>query len=456
MNALVKQQSELQDCLKQYNTAAIQLATNEEASVSDRALAIRFLGLGMGEASKSLPKLEDLIRLSTPPEVQVAVVEALSQIGGETAFERMFQSWQSLTPLVKKTVMAGAERNPAQMKLLLQSVERGEIAATELDVSLKQRLLDHPNQDLRKLARKTLGESASRKEILAARESALQLTGNTNRGKELFQKHCSQCHKVGETGYAVGPDLASLTNRSPQALLLAILDPNRAMEDKFVQYLAMTTEGITHNGQLVNETANAITLEAAESKRVELLRSDLEEFRSTGKSLMPEGMEKVLSDQDLADVIAFVGEIGPEPKTFAGLQPRTILQQEDAINLPASAAFLYGDLISFEHKYETLETWGSPTDRAVWKVQVTKPGKYQIELNYSCDPLHAGNAFGLSIGNQLLKGTAASTGSWEHFTVHSLGTVDLAKGPARIQMQSLGPIRRESLLKLRSIQLKPE
>lgn len=456
INGFLKNQAALKDRLEQYNTAARALALNEDANTNDRGLAIRFLGLGFGESSESLPKLEGLIRLTTPAEVQVAAVEALSQLGGDSSFKSLLQSWQSLTPAVKKVVMAGTERNPARLKLLLAAVEHGTIAATELDVSLRQRLLDHPNPDLRTLARQVLGESASRKEILGARESALAVAGDVDRGKPVFEKHCSQCHKVGETGYAVGPDLASLTNRSPQALFLAILDPNAALEDKYAQYVAITTEGVTHNGQLVNETANAITLEAAESKRVELLRSDLEAFRSTGKSLMPEGMEKVLSDQNLADLLAYVGEIGPEPKAFTGLKPRTISQEDDAIRLPASAAYLYGDLISFQPKYEVLETWGSPTDRAAWKFQVAKPGKYKVELEYACDPLHSGNKFRLSAGNQSLEGSAESTGSWDHFTVHALGTIDLAAGPTRIQMQSIGPIRRESLMKLRSLVLRLE
>ncbi len=354
---------------------------------------------------------------------------------------------------MKSAVLAGAERSSARQKLLLEAVASGDVAAAELSVSLRQRLLDHRNSTIRRRAQKTLGISESRKEILASRESALKLIGDIEHGLQVFKKQCSQCHKVGELGHAVGPDLTSLTNRSPQAMFVAILDPNAALEDKFAQYVAITSDGVTHNGQLLGETANSITLEGPESKRVELLRSDLEEFRSTGKSLMPEGLEKVLSDQDLADVMAYVGEIGPEPKSFTGLSPRKIVQDQDRIHLPASAAYLYGDLISFDPKYENLDTWGRPSDRAVWKLHVTEPGDYKIELDYSCDPLHAGNRFRLSLGNQTLDGTALSTGSWDQFTSHQLGTVHLKPGPTRLVLESIGPIRRESLMKLRLVLL---
>ena len=83
-------------------TAALELALSETASLDDRALAIRFLGLGIGDTSDALPKLESLIRLMTPAELQVAVVETFSQVGGEASFERLFQSWPSLTPLLSR------------------------------------------------------------------------------------------------------------------------------------------------------------------------------------------------------------------------------------------------------------------------------------------------------------------------------------------------------------------
>ncbi len=456
LNSLLKTQIELRNRLQKYHAAALQTALDPNALVNDRVLAIGFLGEGVGGSSHAVQKLEKLISLTTPTAIQVRVVEAINAQSDDAAFGRLLKTFRQLTPPVKSAVLAGAERSSARQKLLLEAVERGDVPATELSVSLRQRLLDHRDSSIRRLAQKTLGVSESRKEILALRASCLKLIGDLERGQQVFKKQCSQCHKVGETGHAVGPDLASLTNRSPQAMFVAILDPNAAMEDKFAQYLAITSAGITHNGQLINETANSITFEGPESKRVELLRSDLEEFRSTGKSLMPEGLEKVLSDQDLADVMAYVGEIGPDPKSFPGLNPRKIVQDQGPIRLPASSAFLYGDLIRFERKYENLGTWGRPTDRAMWKLQVTEPGNYQIELDYSCDPLHAGNRFRLSLGNQTVDGTALSTGSWDQFASHPLGTVHLEPGPTRIVLQSIGPIRRESLMKLRTVQLSPK
>ncbi len=104
----------------------------------------------------------------------------------------------------------------------------------------------------------------------------------------------------------VGPDLASLTDYSPHALLTAILDPNKAVEAKFLDYLAITTSGLSYTGLLANETGNSVTLMGQEGKQQTILRSELEALQATGKSLMPEGLEKDLSQQDLANVIAYL------------------------------------------------------------------------------------------------------------------------------------------------------
>jgi len=59
-------------------------------------------------------------------------------------------------------------------------------------------------------------------------------------------------------------------------------------------------------GLLATETGSSITVLGAEAKSESILRSDIEELRSTGKSLMPDGVEKDFTHQNLADVIEYV------------------------------------------------------------------------------------------------------------------------------------------------------
>ena len=106
------------------------------------------------------------------------------------------------------------------------------------------------------------------------------------------------------------------------------------------------------------------------------MRADLDELLSTGKSLMPEGMEKELSPQDLADVIAFSRSISAPPKQFPGNEPQVAPARDDgSIRCLAIHARIYGPTLVFEEKYRNLGYWGSIEDHAVWSLDVPQ-GRY--------------------------------------------------------------------------------
>jgi putative heme-binding domain-containing protein len=143
---------------------------------------------------------------------------------------------------------------------------------------------------------------------LAEYQSAFALKGDAVRGAELFKAKCAACHRLGDVGNEVGPNLAALTDRSPQALLTAILDPSQAVEAKFLNFIAVTNDGRTVSGLVESETGTSVTLVGENGQRVTVLRADLEALASTGKSMMPEGLEKELSQQDVADVMQYIVE----------------------------------------------------------------------------------------------------------------------------------------------------
>ena len=92
----------------------------------------------------------------------------------------------------------------------------------------------------------------------------------------------------------------------PEQLLTAILNPSAAIEPRFVNYLVTTRDGRMYDGVLANETAGAITLRGGSEEDVTLPRAQIAEIRASSISLMPEDLEKNLSRQDLADIIAYL------------------------------------------------------------------------------------------------------------------------------------------------------
>ena len=74
----------------------------------------------------------------------------------------------------------------------------------------------------------------------------------------------------------------------------------------FVAYQAETKAGETYSGFIANESATTITLRRANEPDITLLRAELKEFKTGGRSLMPEGLEAGLSEKDMADLIEFL------------------------------------------------------------------------------------------------------------------------------------------------------
>jgi putative heme-binding domain-containing protein len=136
------------------------------------------------------------------------------------------------------------------------------------------------------------------------------MKGDVERGAKIFTKTCAVCHQYTGMGPLVGPDLASVKDKTPEGLLIAILDPNRAVEPRYINYLATTKTGQTLTGLIASETSTSITLVGADGKKHELLRSNIDELTSTSKSVMPEGLEKDIPPQAMADVIAYVRSQG--------------------------------------------------------------------------------------------------------------------------------------------------
>ncbi|HAD61866.1 MAG TPA: hypothetical protein DCG12_21725, partial [Planctomycetaceae bacterium] len=129
-----------------------------------------------------------------------------------------------------------------------------------------------------------------------------------------------------------------------------------------------------------SETGGSITLLGTDGKEQQVARTNLEELVSSGRSLMPEGLERDLSPQELIDVIAFVQSAGAGPKQFPGNQPAVIhANDQGELVLQASQAEIYGPQLVYEQKYGNLGFWGSAEDHAVWTVNVPRGGHWTVE-----------------------------------------------------------------------------
>ena len=107
--------------------------------------------------------------------------------------------------------------------------------------------------------------------------------------------------------------------KSPNDFLLAILDPNAAIEPRFLNYQVETRDGRSLSGVVRAETATSLTLAQAGGLEEKILRDDITEIKASNLSLMPEGLEQNMTARDLADLIAFLKQSGP--RAFGSATP---------------------------------------------------------------------------------------------------------------------------------------
>ena len=126
------------------------------------------------------------------------------------------------------------------------------------------------------------------------------------RGREVFRKNCATCHRVADVGVDVGPDIADTRTKTREVLLADILTRTRRSTATTSTTPCATADGTVLQGMIAAETASSLTLRRAEDQTDVGAPQDIEEIRSTGVSLMPEGLEKNITVAEMADLLAFL------------------------------------------------------------------------------------------------------------------------------------------------------
>ncbi|NOX54739.1 MAG: c-type cytochrome, partial [Planctomycetes bacterium] len=298
--------SEASQLLADLVQQALKRAQDTNQPIERRVQAIR--SLAMASFDEAEPVLTELLDSHQPQQVQIAAIQALSRFDREEVGEMIVEAWSAFTPTVRGEAAEALFSRQSRLAVLLDAVEQKQIAPSQLTPSRIQFLRSHPDQKIRHRAEKLLASArvARREQVIADYRDALKLKGDAQRGKSLFKKHCSTCHRLEGVGYDLGLPLMTVKSRGPEGILMQVLDPNREVNPAYLDYMIVTQDGRVVTGIITAETATSITLTRAEGQSDTVLRKDIELIKSTGLSLMPEGLEKDISKQDLADLIAYL------------------------------------------------------------------------------------------------------------------------------------------------------
>jgi putative membrane-bound dehydrogenase-like protein len=282
----------------------VKLVKDANRPVSSRTSAVSLLAYGDNAAQSLAPFLE---RGREQP-IRIAAISALARQPGTEYWQSLLDGFAADTPPIRRAIIDGVLANAERTKLLLDAIESGQIKPSEIDLAQTKRLTTYRDASIKERAEKLFAAAtpAERAKALSDYEPVLQMQGDALKGQVVFEKNCAACHRIMGIGSNVAPDISDSRTKKLDQLLGDILLPNRAIDNNYLGYTVRLLDGTILTGILTTETATSITLRQQGGKDAVIARSEIDELKSSGQSLMPEGLERQIPPADMADLLSFI------------------------------------------------------------------------------------------------------------------------------------------------------
>lgn len=254
----------------------------------------------------------------SPPLAQ-SIVDSLLQVRSPRVARQLLQAYQHLDPPTRSRVVESLTSRPDWAAQLFQALGDGtdQIPTRAVNYSQVQRLWDSGDESLKNLIQKNWGSlnldaaGVQVDEMLRVRRIVRQLPGDHQRGWEVYDRVCGQCHEFAGRGHAVGPALDANGRASLTQLLSNMVSPNLVIGKDYQARLVMTTDGRLLSGLVMEDSPQRLVLNIQGGKQVTVPRDEIEEMKVSELSLMPENQTQQMSDQELADLLALLVKVNP-------------------------------------------------------------------------------------------------------------------------------------------------
>jgi putative heme-binding domain-containing protein len=298
----------LRDGLQNLFKRASDLAVDNHQPLTLRLPAISLLG--QAEYSTSARPLEQLIEPQQASEIQTAAIRALGQFANTNVAVALVTKarWNGYTPAVRDIVLSLLMPNTNSLHALFDTIQKGDVAAYTVNADRRNQLMKHKDPSIQERANVLFKDltPGDRMKVYEETKSVLALQTDPKNGHAVFQKNCTSCHTFAGEGHLVGPDLTGIRNQPSEVILLHIVVPEYEIIPIYTCYNVETKDGKSYTGILAGETATAITLRMAQGVEQPIPRANIASMLTSRLSLMPQELEKAMTKQELADLIAFL------------------------------------------------------------------------------------------------------------------------------------------------------
>jgi putative heme-binding domain-containing protein len=287
--------------------AAVTDALAPGASEPLRLSAIRFLGVSPYTYTNIGLWVLALLDSGSSEAVKSAVLVTLGQWDDPIIATNVLLRWQGFTPALRTQALTALLNRDSRIDTVLAALERGVISDADFSTVQKNFLRTYHYPAVRERAVAAFGPvPVTRPDVVGKYRGALELRGIGSQGRGIFLERCAACHRYGGEGKRVGPDLDGARVSGKERILSRILEPNAEVRPDYQTYVLGTRTDQNFVGLIREDNPSALTFVQPEGVELIWPKAGVAGTQAQTWSLMPDGLEKGLTTQGMADLLEYL------------------------------------------------------------------------------------------------------------------------------------------------------
>jgi len=290
---------------------AIEKGTSENLDVLvrtwfkvDAESAFKYLAAHLGDSSKAMPLLTQFALSTDRIRAAELIIESWHKLPRDqqvTAIEPMTAQAATMLKLVSAVKAGAINKELINTNQLRKWQSSGDTALTSAIESVWGRIRESDNAARQQLVQDRL------KLLRGKNSQGTESNGSVARGQLVFNRVCAQCHQLHGLGLEVGPNITNNGRGNLDQLISNILDPSLVIGNAFQARTVLTVDGEVVAGLVVADDDRFLRLKVQGGKVMEFDKSkDIEQVKTSTKSLMPDGLEEQMTEQEFIDLCALL------------------------------------------------------------------------------------------------------------------------------------------------------
>ncbi len=278
---------------------------NTDSNTNDRRKALNsLLSQRSSDASKFLESLLD------HPELRMDAIRGYAMVENPDAPSILLSRFKKFDPQQQKAVVETLASRKIYANALLLAFQNNKIKRDDIPVQVARSLSITLGVAFERVYGKIKSVGADREKQIAKYKKLITPEAiekaNSSRGRVLFNKTCASCHMLYGEGGKVGPDLTGSNRANLDYILLNSVDPSYDVPEGYRAELISTLDGLIITGVIAEEDGTKVVLKTAEQPRVVIAKEDIENRKTSDKSIMPDGQLDELTSEQVLDLIKYL------------------------------------------------------------------------------------------------------------------------------------------------------